>query len=117
MTTLTTAVASATTPASAAAYTTAEAQTTAVTACHLHATDVFCMDGHGDEVSVSLTGTPTGELPAQYTDCHSHGSETFCVDPNGNDVAVVETSGSAHDHSDGESSEGGLDCHFHAGVE
>lgn len=123
MTTLATAVSTSSTPASVAASTTAEAQTTAVTGCHLHATDVFCIDGHGEEVSVSLTGTPTTPLPAQYTDCHSHGSESYCVDEEGNDVLVLGSTEAGHDqteeeegHND-EASEGEMNCHFHAGVE
>ncbi|KAK5075824.1 high-affinity Zn(2+) transporter zrt1 [Exophiala xenobiotica] len=48
--------------------------------------------------------------------------ESFCVDPEGNDVLVLTTTESGHDdaeeegHTD-EASKGGLDCHFHAGVE
>lgn len=107
------------TPASVSASTTAEAQTTAITSCHLHATNVFCIDGHGDEVSVSFSGTPTTPIPAQYTDCHAHGSEKYCLDPEGNDVAVLSTTEASHDHAEesNEETEGEMDCHFHAGVE
>lgn len=51
----------------------------AVTGCHNHGSDVYCIDGDGHEVSVSLTATPTGEIPAQYTGCHSHGSDRYVV--------------------------------------
>lgn len=118
MTTLTSAVSTVTAPASVAASTTAAARATAVTSCHLHDSDIFCIDGAGDEVSVSIPGSATSPVPAAYTACHSHGSEQFCVDPQGNDVAVFETSESGHNHTDGEeASEGELSCHFHAGVE
>lgn len=60
-------------PTSIAATTTRTGESTAVTGCHNHGSDVYCIDGDGHEVSVSLEVTPTGELPAQYTGCHSHG--------------------------------------------
>lgn len=60
-------------PTSVAATTTGTGESTAVTGCHNHGSDVYCIDGDGHEVSVSLEVTPTGELPAQYTGCHSHG--------------------------------------------
>src|SRR4051794_2916511 len=65
----------ATLPATVAASTTSTGQTAAVTGCHNHGSDVYCIDSDGHEVQVSLTATPTGEIPAQYTGCHSHGSE------------------------------------------
>jgi len=107
--------------ASVSASATSEAQATAVTACHLHATDVYCIDGHGDEVSVSLTETPS-PLPAQYTACHAHGSESYCVDPEGNDVLVLAATEAdeAYAEDEGNTDEAPaeeLDCHFHAGVE
>lgn len=122
MTTLATPVSTSATPASVPASTTSEAQTTAITDCHLHATDVFCMNGRGDEVLVSMTGTPTSPLPAQYTDCHAHSAESYCVDPEGNDVLVLTTTEAGHGDAEEEghtdqASEGELDCHFHAGVE
>ena len=49
--------------------------TASVTGCHNHGADVFCINGSGEEVQVSLTGTPTGGIPAQYTGGHNHGSE------------------------------------------
>lgn len=118
MTTLASVPATVTTPASVTASTTAAAQTTAVTSCHLHGTNIFCIDGAGDEVSVSVAGTRTGTaVPAAYTGCHAHGAEQFCVDPQGNDVAIIEVSEAGHDHSSGSEASGEMDCHFHAGVE
>lgn len=117
--TVTTPISTAVTVASVAATPTAEPQTTAITSCHMHATDLYCMDGYGDEVLVSMTGTTTSPPPAQFTDCRAHGEERYCVDPEGNDVAVLSASDEGHDHSHGEEQpeEGELDCHFHAGVE
>ena len=120
MTTLFSVASTVTTPASVSAATTAAAQTTAVTSCHMHGTDVFCIDGAGDEVQVSVAATATGTPPAAYTACHSHGTEQYCVDPQGNDVAIIESSESGHDHAGedtDEASEGEMSCHFHAGVE
>lgn len=117
MTTLTAPISTSATPASVAAATTSEAQTTAVTDCHLHATEVFCVAGNGEEVQVEITGTPTGELPAQYTDCHSHGSEQYCVDPDGNDVAILAAGEHSEDSHDDSASDAEMNCHFHAGVE
>lgn len=57
------------------ASTTSSAQSSAITGCHNHGDEVFCINGSGEEVQVSMTATPTGELPAQYTGCHAHGSE------------------------------------------
>ncbi|OGM42792.1 ZIP Zinc transporter [Aspergillus bombycis] len=109
------------TATSVSATTTSSAQSSAVTGCHNHGDDVYCINGEGNEVQVSLTGTPTGELPAQYTGCHSHGSSQYCLDADGNDVQILEEgeTGSESDsssESSGESS-GELNCHFHAGVE
>lgn len=64
-------------PPSTPVSTTGTAQTASVTGCHSHGADIYCINGSGEEVLVSLTATPTGELPAQYTGCHSHGSETY----------------------------------------
>ena len=63
----------ATIPITAPASTTVAAQTTAVTDCHTHSTELFCVNGASQEVKVDVT--VTGEMPAQYTSCHSHGSE------------------------------------------
>lgn len=74
-----TASGTATVPISVPASTTtaAAAQVTAVTDCHAHATEVLCVNGAGEEVKVDVT--PTGEMPAQYTDCHEHGSEQYVM--------------------------------------
>ncbi|USW48516.1 Putative zinc/iron permease [Septoria linicola] len=82
----------ATIPITVSASTTAAAQTTAVTDCHTHSAELFCVNGAGQDVQ--MDATPTGEFPAQYTDCHSHGSEQFCVGPDGEDVAVLAVAGS-----------------------
>ncbi|PLB37303.1 putative ZIP Zinc transporter [Aspergillus candidus] len=106
------------------ATTTSSAAASAVTGCHSHGDDVFCIDGDGSEVQVSMTSTPTGEMPAQFTGCHSHGEERFCKDDGGNEVQIMGEGAAAedsHEHgseSSGESSgHGEKNCHFHAGVE
>lgn len=58
-----------------AAASTTSGQTAFVTGCQNHGADVFCMDGGGQEVQVSMSVTPTGGIPAHFTDCHSHGSD------------------------------------------
>ncbi|KNG87087.1 putative ZIP Zinc transporter [Aspergillus nomiae NRRL 13137] len=109
------------TATSVSATATSSAQSSAVTGCHNHGDDVYCINGEGNEVQVSLTATPTGELPAQYTGCHSHGSSQYCLDADGNDVQILEEgeTGGESDSSSESSSEssGELNCHFHAGVE
>lgn len=66
-------------PRDVVARATSSSQGAAVTGCHNHGSDVYCIDGEGHEVSVSLASTSTGELPAQYTGCHSHGDERYVV--------------------------------------
>merc|ERR1712000_698375 len=115
----------ATLPASVtASATTTSGQTTAVTGCHTHETQTYCIDGAGNEVLISATATATGEPPAQYTDCHAHEAEQYCLGPNGEEVLVlaegVSVSSDSHDdHDDHDDSENEveMDCHFHAGVE
>ncbi|CAP94684.1 Zinc-regulated transporter [Penicillium chrysogenum] len=109
-----------------AATPTTSAQSSSVTDCHTHGSDIYCIDGNGKEVLVSATSTPTTGVPAQYTGCHSHGSESYCMDADGNDVLVqaegtaTETSSTdshsaqASEESSGETKQ---NCHFHAGVE
>lgn len=98
-------------------------QTTAVTSCHLHDEAIFCINGGGAEIEISLEATPTDEPPAEYTGCHAHGDEQFCVDPQGNDVLVLAEGAHAHEEDeyshplDESSSSEGQNCHFHAGVE
>lgn len=73
------------------ATTTGTGQTTAVTGCHSHGSDVYCIDGSGHEVSVSLASTPTGELPAKYTGCHSHGNEKYVAQSlNSNNLLITD---------------------------
>ncbi|KAI1865069.1 uncharacterized protein JN550_008615 [Neoarthrinium moseri] len=108
---------------------------TAVSDCHAHGGEVWCMAGT-TEYEVVVAATATSELPASYTDCHAHASSLYCVDAAGDDVQVLIDDAAAHsgepEHGGGsdhdgeagtnspqESSEstGGMDCHFHAGVE
>ncbi|KAF3935793.1 hypothetical protein ABW19_dt0201767 [Dactylella cylindrospora] len=85
---------------------------TAISDCHLHETEIFCMVGTTEYI---VLATPTSsEVPPQYTGCHSHGSETFCVDPSGDDVQI-ELAGA--EHAEEEETSPGQTCHFHAGVE
>ncbi|KAJ9636079.1 high-affinity Zn(2+) transporter zrt1 [Knufia peltigerae] len=117
MTTFSTSTLPASVSASASA-TTSSGQTTAVTGCHTHETNTFCINGIGNEVQISGTATATGAPPAQYTDCHSHGNDQYCMGPGGEEVQVMSEgahSESGHDEADGDKSE--MDCHFHAGVE
>lgn len=62
-------------PKAIAARDTGSGPTAAVTGCHQHGSDVYCIESDGHEVSVSLESTPTGELPSEYTGCHSHGED------------------------------------------
>lgn len=109
--------------------TAAPAAPTALSGCHLHDTQVFCLDG-ADEYSVHITATATSELPAQFTGCHSHGTEMFCQDASGDDVEISlvaeesEEGHDDHDHEDHDHDEEGAaastserKCHYHAGVE
>jgi zinc transporter 1/2/3 len=104
----------------------ASGQTTAVTACHFHGTTQFCINGNGDEGIVTPAPTNTQSAPAEYTGCHQHGSTTFCM--NGDQEVQFLSEAAAGDNQDGdghdhnsqtssESSESGISCHFHAGVE
>ncbi|KAF2841052.1 Zip-domain-containing protein [Patellaria atrata CBS 101060] len=79
---------------------------TAVSGCHMHETQQFCIAGTAE---YEIIGAPTGteELPARYTGCHSHGEEIFCIAPDGSEVEIAPEG--AHEE--------GPDCHFHAGVE
>ncbi|RYP63291.1 hypothetical protein DL771_009362 [Monosporascus sp. 5C6A] len=98
---------------------------TAVSECHLHQTDAYCMVGNS-EYQVIVPPTLTSDLPAAFTDCHSHGDTAYCVAPDGSDVEIVdyevESDGAAGGDSHGEDghdqpAEEGQNCHFHAGVE
>ncbi|KAI1738399.1 hypothetical protein F4680DRAFT_426040 [Xylaria scruposa] len=100
---------------------------TAVTGCHSHDDDVFCLVGT-DEYQVIVPATATGEVAPTYTGCHSHGSETFCLGPDDVEVEVLVEGAEGdhsheheheHEHDDHEEAEesSGENCHFHAGVE
>ncbi|KAF5673202.1 zinc transporter [Fusarium heterosporum] len=122
-------------------------EVTAITGCHLHASELYCFAGE-TEYLVDVKVTATTDVPSQYTDCHSHGSDMFCVDSDGGDVSVqaegaeseeghAHEEGKDHDHDHdhaAESATGTGDaaaaaaentaeagsnehCHFHAGVE
>ncbi|KAJ5090884.1 ZIP zinc transporter [Penicillium argentinense] len=89
-----------------AATATTTSNSSTITGCHSHGSEIYCIDGDGEEVLVSATSTPTGGIPAQYTGCHSHGSETYCMDSDGNEALIEKEE--AHEHeseSSGESSE------------
>ncbi|KAM0309544.1 hypothetical protein ACHAO8_008915 [Botrytis cinerea] len=108
-----------TSPTSVIAQTTGNVQTTAITDCHQHDTTQYCVKGNGEEVQVLATATGNEALPTAYNGCHSHGSTTFCLGPDGAEVEVVgstEEVVSTGEESSTES-EGGENCHFHAGVE
>ncbi|CAH0019185.1 unnamed protein product [Clonostachys rhizophaga] len=101
--------------------TTTQAQVTAITGCHLHASDLYCFAGTA-EYKIKTTVTATTSLPAQYTDCHSHGASFYCVDESGEDVQAESESGSeeteeTHEHEEEETTNNNQHCHFHAGVE
>ncbi|KAK5995717.1 Zinc-regulated transporter 1 [Cladobotryum mycophilum] len=122
----------------------ANAEVTAITACHMHGSELFCIAGI-TEYHVHATPTATTDVPAQFTGCHHHGYETFCIGPDGEEVEVDALAPDEdeedhhhdeesydhedlneedehnhhdhHDHEDEDTSQGGRRCHFHAGVE
>ncbi|EEU46264.1 uncharacterized protein NECHADRAFT_38445 [Fusarium vanettenii 77-13-4] len=94
----------------AATTTASEAKVTAITGCHLHASDLYCFAGE-TEYLVDIKVTATTDVPAKYTDCHSHGSEMYCVDSDGEDVAE------GHEEEEAAEADENEHCHFHAGVE
>ncbi|KAJ3485218.1 hypothetical protein NLG97_g6863 [Lecanicillium saksenae] len=114
-------------PEPAAAAAAATPKVTAITSCHLHATQLFCMNG-ATEYLIHTTPTATTSLPASFTGCHNHGPDLYCIAPGGDEV-LAENADAApaedhdHDHDseqDGEhSGEAGsnVHCHSHAGVE
>ncbi|KAL3952237.1 hypothetical protein ACCO45_013954 [Purpureocillium lilacinum] len=102
-------------------------EVTAISSCHFHGSQMFCMAGT-TEFQVKTTPTQTTDIPAQFTGCHHHGAEMYCIGPNGDDVEVDPqtdegTEGGDHDHDhdsgsgSGSGSSGNKHCHFHAGVE
>lgn len=61
---------------SAAASSTAEApKVTALSGCHMHETQQFCLGPSATEYLMKIPATATGELPTQYTGCHAHGAQ------------------------------------------
>jgi zinc transporter 1/2/3 len=95
--------------------TVAEGQTTAVTACHSHETEIYCINGAGSEVLVEATMTEP--LPAAYTGCHAHGADLYCLDPAGEEVMVRAEGATSPEAAGAEDGEENQHCHFHAGVE
>lgn len=91
------------------------AQTTAVTGCHLHGSEQFCIDGEGNEGSIIPGPSKTEDSPSSYTGCHSHEEDTFCLNSDGDEVQFVKDTESSS--SSTSTSSGGKNCHFHAGVE
>ncbi|KAF4456562.1 hypothetical protein F53441_1306 [Fusarium austroafricanum] len=122
--------------------TAAKPDVTAITGCHLHASELYCFAGETEYV-VDVRVTATTDVPSQYTDCHSHGSDMFCVGSDGKDVSVQAEGAESeenhahkqnedhdHDHDHEKASATGTaaaagetaqakneHCHFHAGVE
>ncbi|KAF4337530.1 zinc transporter [Fusarium beomiforme] len=111
--------------------TAAKPEVTAITGCHLHASELYCFAGE-TEYMVDVKVTATTDVPSQYTDCHSHGSDMFCVDTDGGDVSVQAEGAESEDHDHGHEKASGTGtaaaagktaeaenehCHFHAGVE
>ncbi|KAK4151064.1 ZIP zinc transporter-domain-containing protein [Chaetomidium leptoderma] len=87
---------------------------TAISECHLHETELFCMAG-ASEYLVHTSVTATQDIPPAFTGCHSHGTETFCIAPNGDDVEVHPAG--EEEEGDDHASSASQNCHFHAGVE
>ncbi|KAI1932216.1 high-affinity Zn(2+) transporter zrt1 [Ophidiomyces ophidiicola] len=104
-------------PASASATPTSGAATTAITGCHTHATQTFCLLPGGKEAQIT-GGKAQPTPPAQYTGCHNHGPKLYCIGPEKEEVEVlgVTAAPTAPSKPSGES-HAGMDCHFHAGVE
>ncbi|SPO01188.1 related to zinc transporter [Cephalotrichum gorgonifer] len=100
---------------------------TAVSDCHPHKTDLWCMDGTA-EYQVGYTVTNTAEYPAEFTSCHAHGTDLFCEASDGTEAQVLlggeedadaDADHEGHDEHEGEegSEPAAENCHFHAGVE
>lgn len=87
----------------------ASPQALSVTDCHMHEATQFCVDGKGNEGYI--VPAPSTSAPSSYTGCHSHETEVFCMDGSLEVQFVVESQESSG------SSESGINCHFHAGVE
>ncbi|KAG9570137.1 Zip-domain-containing protein, partial [Aureobasidium melanogenum] len=89
---------------------------TALSGCHMHETQQFCMGPSATEYLMKIPATATGELPTQYTGCHAHGSQLFCISPAGGEV-LAQAQTTDGEEPAGEVSADGVSCHFHAGVE
>ncbi|KAH0397135.1 Zip-domain-containing protein, partial [Aureobasidium melanogenum] len=88
----------------------------ALSDCHMHETQQFCMGPSATEYLMKIPATATGELPTQYTGCHAHGSQLFCMSPAGGEVLAQAQTANGEEPA-GEVSADGVSCHFHAGVE
>lgn len=91
-------------------------QATAVTACHFHGADHFCINGDGVEGSMVPQPTDTASAPKSYVNCHPHGATTFCIGTDGQEYQFV-VEGESAEEADTESGSGEEHCHFHSGVE
>ncbi|TLS28041.1 hypothetical protein PpBr36_01392 [Pyricularia pennisetigena] len=95
---------------------------TAVSDCHMHGSNVFCMWGTTEyQVMTNIPATATQNLPPTFTGCHAHGSDTYCLGPGGADVEVraqgAEAGNGTSNAGAGDASGSNRHCHFHAGVE
>ncbi|KAG9697599.1 putative ZIP zinc transporter, partial [Aureobasidium melanogenum] len=89
---------------------------TALSGCHMHETQQFCMGPSATEYLMKIPATATEELPTQYTGCHAHGSQLFCMSPAGSEVLAQAQTADGEEPAE-EVSADGVSCHFHAGVE
>lgn len=98
-------------------------QTTAITSCHMHGSDQYCIDGAGNEGSIVPAPTNTADAPKSYTGCHSHEGDTYCVDSSGSEYqfSVEAENGDATESytspTASSTASAEQNCHFHAGVE
>lgn len=90
-----------------------------ITGCHFHGTVQYCLDANGVEGSILPAPTSTKDAAQSYTGCHSHGTQTYCLDNSGEEVlfAAEGTESESEEENSSGNSTGGLNCHFHAGVE
>ncbi|KEQ86352.1 Zip-domain-containing protein [Aureobasidium pullulans EXF-150] len=106
-------------PAVTSAAATGAAESVKVTAlsdCHMHETQQFCMGPSATEYLMKIPATATQDLPSQYTGCHAHGVQLFCMSPAGGEV-LAQAQTAEGEEAAGEVSADGVSCHFHAGVE
>ncbi|CAD0090082.1 unnamed protein product [Aureobasidium vineae] len=107
-----------TSPAVTSVAATGAAETPKVTAlsdCHMHETQQFCMGPSATEYLMKIPATATGEPPSQYTGCHAHGSQLFCMSPADGEVLAQAQTADGEEPA-GEDSADGVSCHFHAGT-